>query len=174
VFGILVKADGSIAERVVLLSSGHRALDQEVLISLSRCAYRPGMAGDKPVNMWVVLRYKWKLDDEDAAERLMRQASRRASKGDPAARYQLSLLYAQQDPVRALGLLRSAAELGQPMAQFALARQLETGLHTAKDPVAAMDWYQKAAAAGNGPAIERLQLRILSLMETQRRQAGTP
>lgn len=175
VYGVQVKADGTVAAKAILLSSGHRALDQEVLVSLSRCSFRPGVAGGKPVDMWYLLQYQWTLNSEDAAERLTRQASRRAAKGDPAARYQQSLLFAQaKDPVRALASLRSAAELGHPMAQFALARQLETGVEVERDPQSAMAWYQKAAAGGNGPAIERLHLGGLPLAEGERRQAKAP
>lgn len=175
VYGVQVRADGSIGAKAVLLSSGHRALDQEVLVSLSRCSFRPGLAGAKPVEMWYLLQYQWTLNSEDAAERLTRQASRRAARGDPGARYQQSLLYAQaKDPVRALASLRTAAESGHPMAQFALARQLETGLEVERNPQAAMDWYQKAAASGNGPAIERLRLGGLPLEQGERRQAAAP
>jgi TonB family protein len=161
--GFLIRADGTVARSVVLGSSGSAALDQEAADSLSRCTFIAGKKDGKPVQIWVAVTYVWALDSDLGLNRPKQSVELAASKDDPAARYQLSLLFRATaktgaERERAEALLRSAAELGHAHAQFELGRDLEQGLNgNPKDVDAAMSWYRKAAAQGDVFALQRLE-----------------
>lgn len=77
--------------------------------------------------------------------------------GDPAAQYDVALMYANgvgvaKDLEQAYAWTKSAAEKGHTQAQYMLARAYHQGLGTAADVRQAMNWYRRAAEQGNGKA----------------------
>jgi hypothetical protein len=82
----------------------------------------------------------------------------RARGGEPAAQYNLAVLYALGDGVArdyaaAGSWFRKAAENGHPAAQFNLGVMYERGLGLPPDSAAAFSWYRRAAERGY-PAAE--------------------
>jgi TonB family protein len=163
VIGFLVRADGTVAKSVVLSSSGSPELDQKTADALSVCEFKPAIHDGRPVEGWQPVAYTWTLEDDPDFARAIHAAAVAASKGDLAARLQLSLLLrrtanTEAKHERAETVLRSAADLGLAQAQFSLGRQLEQGLDgQPKDLEAAMAWYRKAAAQGDVLAVQRLE-----------------
>ena len=81
--------------------------------------------------------------------------------GDPAAQYDVALMYANGAGVtknleQALHWTRLAAEKGHVSAQYLLARAYQQGLGTDRDAVKALSWYQRAAKRGNEKATLKL------------------
>lgn len=161
--GILVGADGTLSRSSILLSSGYKALDRELLSALSKCRYKPGTVDGKPVEMWFVLDWLWKLEDHWGTSDLVEKLATTAANGDLNARLQLSMMLYRKAKTddernRATILLRDAAEQGQAMAQYRLGASYENGNGVDVDIEEALRWYEKAAAQGNVLAIERLRL----------------
>jgi len=160
--GFLVRADGTVADSTVLTSSGSRSLDSAARDALSKCAFTPATIGGVAVERWVPVSYMWVFDDDPGMTRKKRQLALMAGKGSAGVLYHLARVMeitAKTDAERgqALVLLRSAAELGQPHAQFDLGARLEKGEGVGADLEAALDWYRKSAAQGDIVAIQRLQ-----------------
>ncbi len=85
-----------------------------------------------------------------------------AKAGDAASSYHLSSFYfggigVPIDELEAVRLVRQSAEWGYPLAQFWMGWQSELGEHVPKDNDAALQWYEKAAQAGQGLAMDRLE-----------------
>jgi TonB family protein len=161
--GFLVRADGTVARSVVLNSSGSANLDTAALDELSKCTFEPGADGDTPAEMWTAVEYVWTIDDDPGRRRLKQQLALATVKGDLNARFHLYLVLwmtAKSDVERqhALVVLRSAAELGQAHAQFALGRRYEKGNGVDADIEEALGWYRKAAAQGDVLAAQRLHM----------------
>ncbi|MGE5268429.1 MAG: tetratricopeptide repeat protein, partial [Thiohalocapsa sp.] len=81
----------------------------------------------------------------------------RAKEGDPAAQFNLAILYSTgsgvaQDFAAAADWLRQAAKAGNAVAQFDLAVLYEEGRGVAPDPAAAASWYRRAAEQNYAPA----------------------
>jgi TonB family protein len=167
VIGFLVREDGTVAKSVVLNSSGSRELDEKTADAMSLCPFKPVLLDGKPVEAWQSIAYTWVIDDDPEFAHAIHTTAVAASKGDLAARYQLSMLLrttakTDADRDRADTVLRSAADRGLAHAQFEIGRQLEQGHRSApKDVDAAMPWYQKAAEQGDVFAIQRLEKGIL-------------
>jgi hypothetical protein len=71
--------------------------------------------------------------------------------------YQLSRAYeAKGESVDAINSLRKAADLGHPLASYALAERLVAGRGVPKDPATAMALYFKAADAGLNVALVKV------------------
>ena len=160
--GFLIRTDGTVAGSVILGSSGSAALDGAARDALSQCTFKPTTRGGQPVERWIPVTYKWTIDNGQDMRRARHAAGIAASQGDVDARYRLAVLMlhvakTEDEREQARVVLRSAAELGQPHAQFDLARRLEKGDGMARDSEAAMDWYRKSAAQGDVLAIQRLQ-----------------
>jgi hypothetical protein len=77
----------------------------------------------------------------------------------PEARLALGRLLTETGALTEAALwLEGAAAAGIPDAQFDFAKALADGAGVAADPVAARDWYLRAARAGHGPAARNLAL----------------
>lgn len=61
-----------------------------------------------------------------------------------------------QDFSRGFELLRQAAEMGDPTAQYSVAAELAVGDNVPRDPRAAAHWYTRAAEAGSAEAAYNL------------------
>lgn len=160
--GFLIRADGTVGQTVILNSSGSADLDQAAVVALSKCVFKPAANAGKATEWWVPVAYNWSIGPDQGMSRLRHDLARDADKGNVAARYQLSLVLsinAQNDAERELAgtLLRSAAELGHPHAQFDLGQRYEKGNGVKADMEEALRWYQKAAAQGDVLAIQRLR-----------------
>jgi hypothetical protein len=87
---------------------------------------------------------------------------RLAETGDPAAMVRLAELAehgwrgVEQDAVRALQLLRRAAELGSAVAACRLGDRYYRGQGVSQSEPDALDWYRRAAAAGDVSAMANL------------------
>jgi bla regulator protein BlaR1 len=57
----LVDTDGSVAEALVLKSSGDISLDEAARVAIAKCRFTPGTAGGQPVRAWVPVQYVWSL-----------------------------------------------------------------------------------------------------------------
>ncbi|MFC5478944.1 M56 family metallopeptidase [Massilia suwonensis] len=57
----LVDTDGSVADALVLKSSGDRSLDEAARVAIAKCRFTPGTAGGQPVRAWVPVQYVWSL-----------------------------------------------------------------------------------------------------------------
>ena len=57
-----IDATGKPLRVKTLRSSGHPALDNEVITTLSACSFRPAMQGDLPVGSWTKLQYVWSIE----------------------------------------------------------------------------------------------------------------
>lgn len=87
-----------------------------------------------------------------------------AASGDAAATYHLGVLYlyglggAEFDQMHAFALIRAAAEGGYPQAEsyMGLMSERGDGLFTLSDPEQALQWYEKAEAAGHCYSVRRL------------------
>ena len=164
--GFLVRADGTVADTVVLNSSGSRDLDRAAANALSKCVFQRAVNIDKAVDLWVRLSYAWSFTDDPTMLRATRTAALAAGRGSVSARYHLSLILlstakTDADRGKALVVLRSAAELGHPHAQFDLGRRHEIGEGVETTREEALRWYGKAAAQGDPLAKQRLALGIL-------------
>jgi len=163
VIGFLIGPEGDVRDTKLLASSGSPSLDRAAQESLSKCAFKPGTKGGVPVLSWFPVAYTWVLDDDKDMARVkaaLAQALNR-NKDDADALYRLSLLTTARaktdaDRAGALALLRRAAELGKPYAQFVLGRRYERGEGVTQDIDTALDWYEKAAAQGDVFAVDRL------------------
>jgi TPR repeat protein len=111
--------------------------------------------------------YQQTFGAENPSEERMPEAFRLwsslAEEGHPQSMYYLSGAYfdgipnvVERDSAEALAMLRAAAERGVPQAQFDLAWQLESGMHTPPDLKAALKFYEQAASNGYALAISRL------------------
>lgn len=161
VLGVLVRTDGTAARSSLVLSSGHSELDAKLNASLSACRYIPGTVDGKPSEMWTYIDWRWVLEDPDGSSALTQQLASEA-RSSAAARYKLSqvmLLNAKTDVERqqAALVLRSAAEMGQSMAQFKMGLTYEYGVGVPADIAQARRWYEKAAAQENVFAVDRLR-----------------
>ena len=58
----LINPDGTVAQSSVQKSSGDVSLDEAAWTALSKCRFRPPVAGGKPVRAWVPVQYVWTLD----------------------------------------------------------------------------------------------------------------
>lgn len=160
--GFLIRADGKVGQTVVLNSSGSADLDQAAAATLSKCAFKPASNAGVATEWWAAVAYNWFIGSEPTMSRLRQDLALAADKGDVAARYHLSLILsitAQNDAERelSLSLLRSAAQLGHPHAQFDLGTRYEKGKGVKADIEEAMRWYQKSADQGDVLAIQRLR-----------------
>lgn len=76
-----------------------------------------------------------------------------AADGDPEAQYLLAQRYEHgangmaRDPAEAMRWYKAAAETGHRPSMLALSQMLETGAGVPRDPVAARNWAERAAAA---------------------------
>jgi TonB family protein len=166
--GFLVRADGTVGRTLIVSSSGSADLDTAAADALAECVFKPSTStdGGKAVESWVAVQYVWSIGDETEMSHAKHDMAIAARKGKVAARYNLSLLIlltAKTDVEReqALVVLRSAADLGHPHAQFDLGRRYEKGEGMKADIEEALRWYQKAAAQGDVFAIQRLQVGAL-------------
>jgi uncharacterized protein len=81
--------------------------------------------------------------------------ARAASAGDPAAAYAAAILYSDgdpdptDDPLRAIGLLKQAAESGRADASADYGLMLYQGRGTGRDLVSAARWFKTSAEAGD-------------------------
>lgn len=57
-----IDAAGKPLRAKMLRSSGHPALDNEVLTTLSACGFQPAMQGNLPVGSWAKLQYIWSIE----------------------------------------------------------------------------------------------------------------
>lgn len=92
--------------------------------------------------------------DATAAARFFEAA---AARGDAAAAFELTILYATgdgvpADPDSAQQWTFRAAELGSPRAQANLGGMYATGRGVPKDAALAVDWYRRAGESGNARA----------------------
>lgn len=96
------------------------------------------------------------IDANTSAAETLQQAAR---DGDAAAEFQLGLSYMQSGRTeQAVGLIRSAANKGQPAAQYRLAKLYESGEGVEADPAVARQLTERAARAGNRIAMHDLAL----------------
>lgn len=84
-----------------------------------------------------------------------------AGSGNADAMFELSVLLAQHDPVRALDWCRKAAELENSRACYNLGAYYATGRGVPQDEGLARKWYERAAAAGHGRASATLGVMTL-------------
>lgn len=166
VLGILVRADGKVEKTAVLSSAGSRDLDRAAELALSRCVYRREVKIDDAIGLWIRRSFVWSFLHDPDMLRAKHAAAVAAGNGNRAARYHLSLLLwstakTDADRVKAVVVLRSAAELGHAHAQYDLAQRYEKGEGVAVDREEALRWYEKSAAQGDPLAQQRLSLGIL-------------
>lgn len=57
-----IDAEGKPLRAKMLRSSGHPALDNEVITTLSACGFQPAMQGTLPVGSWAKLQYVWSIE----------------------------------------------------------------------------------------------------------------
>jgi len=102
--------------------------------------------------------YAKKGIDAKSIEKLMTRNKldeKRAMKQGPDAQYNLAAVILQDDPVRvtrAAFLLRKSADAGRMKAQRDLGKLYMTGTGVQQSWTEAMNWWQKAAAAGDAQA----------------------
>jgi TonB family protein len=163
VLGFLVRTDGTVAQSLVLSSTGSADLDRTARDALSKCLFgRMGSAG-VATEHWQSVAYTWTLEDDPELKRAKREAGLAAKAGNAAAYYRLSLLLAQTaktdaDRQRAFAVLRGAAERGHPHAQYQLGMRYEQGDGVAADRDEAQKWYEAAAKQDDVFALQRLKL----------------
>lgn len=58
----LVGPDGAMKKAEIGVSSGHPALDQAALSTLSGCRFMPGTAAGVPTEKWAHVQYKWSIE----------------------------------------------------------------------------------------------------------------
>jgi TonB family protein len=161
--GFLVRTDGTVDRSVVLGSSGSRELDQATRQGLSKCRFEPLKRNGQAIEAWQPVNYVWRRVDDPGMVQAKRDAAADAKKGNAEAYFHLSRLLmnatpTQVDRQRALTLLRTAAERGQPHAQYQLGTRYEKGIGVDEDAAQAQQWYEKAAAQGDEFALQRLRL----------------
>lgn len=170
VLRFLIRADGTVADSVLLVSSGSTGLDRKAANALSKCVFKRAPHVDATAELWMRVAYQWSLvgNDEDDGSMIpaKRTAALAAAKGDVDARYRLSLLLSltaktDAEHQQALTVLRSAADLGHALAQFDLGQHYEKGEWVKADLDEALRWYKKSAAQGEVLATQRLTLGIL-------------
>jgi hypothetical protein len=98
-----------------------RILSKLSLAAFRACRYLPGKIGSRPVAMWTLIKYFWKL--EPPGGRLVPKLAKAALDVSAKARFQLGVFlgkYAETEDVRrrSLALEFEAAELGEPIAQI--------------------------------------------------------
>lgn len=166
----LIRPDGTVAESVLLVSSGSSDLDRRAANALSKCVFTRAAHVDAGTGLWMRVAYQWSLigsnDEDDGMIPAKRAAALAASKGDVGARYRLALLLSvtaktDAEHQQALTVLRSAADLGHAQAQFDLGQHYEKGERVKEDLEEALRWYRKSAALGDVLATQRLTLGIL-------------
>lgn len=161
--GFLVRPDGTVAQSLVLSSSGSAELDRTTQTALSKCQFaRKGIDG-QGIEYWESVAYSWVLESDPEFKTAKRDAAFAAKGGDAAAAYRLSLLLmktarTEAGRERALAALRDAAERGHPHAQYQLGLRYERGDGVAADRDEAMRWYEAAAKQEDVFALERLKL----------------
>jgi bla regulator protein BlaR1 len=57
----LIDTDSSVAEALVMKSSGDASLDEAARAAIAKCRFRPAIAGGKPARAWVPVQYVWSL-----------------------------------------------------------------------------------------------------------------
>jgi TPR repeat protein len=87
-----------------------------------------------------------------------------AQAADARADYRMGLMVRNgtgvaPDPVRAAGLIASAARAQLPEAMFTLSQMLAQGEGVRQDAAAARRWLEEAAALAYAPALQELALR---------------
>lgn len=157
--GFLINPDGTVGRTVVFSSSGSVDLDRSAQSTLERCTFKPATKDGTRTEQWVQVLYGWEHAMDPGMTRAKRELSAKAG-DDPDARYQLSLVMGfnaktDKDRERSHILALSAAEQGQPHAQYEMGRYYERA--APKDLETAMSWYRKAAAQGDVLAIQRLE-----------------
>ena len=83
----------------------------------------------------------------------LEELTRRAQSGDPAAQFELGIVYAEEkgapaNPQKAAEWFQKAATQGNAKAQATLGRMYRDGDGVTRDDSKAVDWLQKAAAQG--------------------------
>ena len=166
----LIRPDGTVAETVLLVSSGSSDLDRRAANALSKCVFKRAAHVDAGADLWMRVAYQWSLigsnNEDDGMISAKRAAALAANKGDVDARYRLALLLSvtaktEAEHRQALTVLRSAADLGHALAQFDLGQHYEKGERVEPDLEEALRWYKKSAAQGDVLASQRLSLGIL-------------
>jgi TPR repeat protein len=125
-----------------------------------QCKQKPGTEDGKPVTMWMLVHYYWTIDQ--AEDQLRQRLAREALDGSAASRYKLgafvkSRAKSEDEWRRGMELIINAAELGDSMAQVALAMEYESGANVETDMNMAVKWYMKAAEQGNVFAVDHLR-----------------
>jgi TonB family protein len=164
--GFHVRADGTVGESTVFVSSGSSRLDQATVSALSACRFKPVQKDGAPVDAWIEISYIWSIDDDPDMRRPLRNALVAAATGDAAAYFRLYLLLTNSaetdaERERALLMLLTAAERGHAHAQFEAGLRYEKGRGLEASLEKSKQWYEKSAAHGNVLARQRLELGIL-------------
>lgn len=160
VLGFRMRADGTVSDTAILHSSGFAALDQSAQNRVAGCVFDAGTG--EWAGIWMRVSFKWFVGDTLRKGHTERKIKRAAEKGDPAARYHLSLILSDvgasdADRQRAIELLLGAAEAGYATAQYDLGRRYEKGADVTANLEEALRWYEKAAAQGDVLAVQRLE-----------------
>ena len=97
---------------------------------------------------------------------------RKARQGDAESQWQVGATYAKlNDPIRALPMLRSAAEAGHPQAATLLGWFHESGRGTEKNLEEARRWYRAGVDRGQADAMAALGRLLLKEPGAESRQA---
>lgn len=163
---LLVRADGTVARSVVLVSSGYPDLDRAAQAGFEKCVFKPATDHGEPTEAWRPIVYVWTMSADFDTARAIQIAAAAAAKGDLNALYRVSLLLSgraksEADRAKAFALLKSAAEQGVANAQYVMGQRYEKGHGVAPNLDEAMRWYKLAAAQEDVLAVQRLRTGVL-------------
>ena len=163
---LLVRADGTVARSVVLVSTGYADLDRAAQVGFEKCVFKPTTDHGEPTEAWRPVIYVWTMTADYDTTRAIQISAAAAEKGDLNALYRLSLLLSMRaksetDRAKAFALLKSAAEQGVASAQYEIGRSYEKGYGVAANIDEATRWYKLAAAQEDILSIQRLRTGLL-------------
>jgi TPR repeat protein len=97
----------------------------------------------------------------EGAKSVFEVCKAQAAAGDPEALYYVSFFYfgfggLEDNSLEGVAATRASAEKGYAQAQYWMGWQHESGGHLPRDDSAALDWYERSAAAGFWMAFDRL------------------
>jgi TonB family protein len=159
---LLVRADGTVARSIVLVSTGYPDLDRAAQVGFEKCVFKPTTDHGEPTEAWRRVIYVWTMTADYDTTRAIHISAAAAAEGDLNALYRLGILLSMKaksetDRTKAFALLKSAAEQGFASAQYDMGRRYEKGNGVAANLDEAMRWYKLAAAQEDVLAVQRLR-----------------
>jgi TonB family protein len=167
--GIYVTADGSVTNTVIMHSTGNYSLDRASIKQSANCRLAAGKLDGEPQSMWVLMTMIWVVPNASDNGTLLQRHYHAAEEGDIEALYSLAqIVEGENNLSSAIAIMKQAAELGHPTAQYALGSMYLVGTKLERNEQEGLRLLRAAAAQKHIMAIDHLRLLNQSQIEQSR------